>query len=354
MGLGSGRHLQSMRSTDDSAEQARSTILPPRSTGVWHTQGASLLDSGGRTVKMVGLNWSGFETVNGVPGGLKERDYKEVLENIQNSGFNVVRLPLSNEMVESPRVPTDIGYLGQKGPINQDLKDLTSMEILDKVVSYSQAIGLKLILDNHRSDAGGGPQENGLWFTPEYPESSWLKDWVGLARRYANTPSVIGFDLRNEPHGANGSGACWDCGGPRDWHLAAQRAGNAIQRENGGLLIIVEGTDEYRGDRYWWGSNLEGVRKSPVELALPNHLVYSAHEYGPMEYPQPWFTPALSARALEQLWVKHWAFISDLQIAPVYLGEFGTTNDAASIESTQSDLRGNGSVPSSPFCRIDR
>lgn len=73
-----------------------------------------------------------------------------------------------------------------------------------------------------------------------------------MARRYADSTSVIGFDLRNEPHDANGSGACWDCGGPRDWHLAAQRAGNAILKENGDLLIIVEGIDEYRGDRYWW------------------------------------------------------------------------------------------------------
>jgi len=296
IGVGSGRHLQPMRPTNDSAEPPKGAAPYRTSTGVWHTQGSSLLDAEGKSVKIVGLNWSGFETVNGAPGGLKERD--------------------------------------------QDLRDLTSMEILDKVVSYSQTIGLKLILDNHRSDAGGGPQENGLWFTPEYPESSRLKDWADLARRYANTPSVVGFDLRNEPHDADGNGACWDCGGPRDWHLAAQRAGNAILNENSNLLIIVEGTDEYRGDRYWWGSNLEGVRESPVELSLPNRLVYSAHEYGPMEYPQPWFTPATISRDLEQIWVKHWAFGHDLQIAPVYLGEFGTANDAASIESNQSGSQG--------------
>lgn len=340
MGFGLSRHLQSTCSAADSAGHGRSATLRLRGTGAWHTQGAPLLDSEGRTIKMVGLNWSGFETTNGVPGGLTRRDYKEVLENIKKSGFNVIRLPLSNEMVETPRVPNTIGYLGLRGPINQDLKGLTSMEILDKVVAYSQSIGLKLILDNHRSDAGGGPQENGLWFTPEYPESSWLRDWSNLARRYADSTSVIGFDLRNEPHDANGSGACWDCGGPRDWHLAAQRAGNTILKENGDLLIIVEGIDEYRGDRYWWGANLEGVRESPVELTLPNHLVYSAHEYGPLEYRQPWFTPTISSQDLEQIWVKHWAFISDLQIAPVYLGEFGTTNDAASIESSQSGSQG--------------
>ena len=338
--LGSRRDLHAVVPTVDAAGPGKAAMSRRAGGGRWHTQGASLLDAAGETVKLVGLNWSGFETTNGIPGGLTVRDYKEVLDNVKRSGFNVIRIPLSNEMIERPTVPSLVGYRGSKGSINVDLKGLTSLEILDKVVSYSQSIGLKLILDNHRSNAGGGPQENGLWFTPEYPESTWVRDWTGLARRYASSTSVIAFDLRNEPHSVDGGGACWDCGGVRDWHLAAQRAGNAILKENRGLLIIVEGVDEYHGDRYWWGANLEGVRESPVKLTVPNHLVYSAHEYGPVEYPQPWFSPRTSSADLVDTWVKHWAFISDAQIAPVYLGEFGTTNDAASIESSQGGSQG--------------
>lgn len=323
-----------------SAESTKAMNMGSPSPGVWHTRGATLLDPDGRPFKMVGLNWSGFETTNGIPGGLNQRDYKAVLRSIRDGGFNVIRLPLSNEMVESPHIPSGLEQRRPTGFINEDLRGLTSMQVLDKVVSYSQEIGLKLILDNHRSNAGSGPQENGLWFTSAYPESSWLGDWASLARRYVNSPSVIGFDLRNEPHGTSGSGACWDCGGERDWHVAAQHAGNAILKENRNLLIIVEGVDEYGGDQYWWGGNLEGVRRSPVILRTPNHLVYSPHEYGPVEYPQPWFTPTTSSQELEQTWVKHWAFISDLQIAPVYIGEFGTPNDAASIESVEGGSQG--------------
>lgn len=339
VGSGSRRNVHAAVPTiDASAPDAAMRRLVP--AGRWHTRGASLLDTDNKTVKMVGLNWSGFETTNQVPGGLTERDYKEVLDEVKRSGFNVIRIPFSNEMIERPTVPSAIGYSGRKGPINQDLNGLTSLEILDALASYSQSIGLKLILDNHRSDSGGGPQQNGLWFTSEYPEATWLRDWENLARRYATNPSVIAFDLRNEPHSVDAGGACWDCGGVQDWHLAAQRAGDAILKHNPGLLIIVEGVDEYQGDRYWWGSNLEGVRNSPVKLTIPDRLVYSAHEYGPLEYPQPWFSPRTSTRDLEDLWVKHWAFISDLQIAPVYLGEFGTANDAASIQSSQGGSQG--------------
>lgn len=338
--LGSPRDFHAVVPTVDATGPGEAASSRSIGTGKWHTLGASVLDADGNAVRMVGLNWSGLETTNGIPGGLTEHDYKEVLDTVKRSGFNVIRIPLSNEMIEKPTVPRVVGYRDWKGPINQDLKGLTSLEVLDKLVSYSQSIGLKLILDNHRSNSGGGPQENGLWFTPEYPESIWLRDWTALARRYASSTSVIAFDLRNEPHGVDGGGACWDCGGARDWHLAAQRAGNAILKEDRDLLIIVEGVDEYHGDSYWWGSNLEGVRQSPVKLTIPNHLVYSAHEYGPVEYPQPWFSPRTSSWDLEDIWVRHWAFISDLQIAPVYLGEFGTTNDAASIESSQGGAQG--------------
>ncbi len=41
-------------------------------------------------------------------------------------------------------------------------------------------------------------------------------------------------------------GACGDCGGTYDWHLAAQRAGNAVLAVNPHLLIFVEGIDGKR------------------------------------------------------------------------------------------------------------
>ncbi len=229
---------------------------PPHSQsgGFWHTKGAMLLDDHNRLVKIAGINWSGFETLNGAPGGLDKQDYGETITQIKDSGFNVIRLPLSNEMVEFPTIPTGVGFAGPHGPINQDLRGLSSMEILDRIITRAQEVGLKIILDNHRSESGSGPEENGLWFTQQFPESSWIADWASLAARYSNNSTVIGVDLRNEPHSVGQSGACWDCGGDRDWHLAAQRAGDLVLEVNPNLLIFVEGVDEYRGDSYWWGA----------------------------------------------------------------------------------------------------
>ena len=308
--------------------------LLPGANDFWHTDGNRILDSRDRPVRIAGMNWSGLETKEAVPGGLEVQDYRAILRTIQQNGYNTVRIPFSNEMVESPSVPEHIRFSAAGRPINTDLQGLSSLEILDRIIAYSGKIGLKVILDNHRSEAGSSAEESGLWYTRQFPETAWIEDWKALALRYANTSTVIGMDLRNEPHNADKGGACWDCGGENDWHRAAQRAGNAILAINPRLLIFVEGVDSYAGDSYWWGGNLEGVRRSPVRLAVPNHLVYSAHEYGPTEYAQPWFNDSTSAAALASTWRKHWAYISESAIAPVWIGEFGTSNSETDIRSS--------------------
>ena len=60
--------------------------------------------------------------------------------------------------------------------------------------------------------------------------------------------------------------------------MAAEQAGNAILAVNPEWLIIVEGIEQYHGDFYWWGGNLEGAAQFPVRLSQPDKLVYSAHD----------------------------------------------------------------------------
>lgn len=300
----------------------------------WHTEGSRIVDSSGHVVRISGVNWSGLETKDAVPGGLDQQDYRAILHGIKNNGFNTIRIPFSNEMVEFASVPERVRFENPNGPINTDLRGLTSLEILDKIVIESGKLGLKVILDNHRSEGGSSAEENGLWYTARFPESAWIEDWRSLARRYANDSTVIGMDLRNEPHNANRGGSCWDCGGPNDWHLASSRAGNAVLAVNPRLLIFVEGVDSYENDGTWWGGNLEGVRRSPVHLSLPGRLVYSAHEYGPVEYSQPWFNRETSPVTLAALWHKRWAYISESGIAPVWVGEFGTPNTDLDVRSS--------------------
>ena len=56
-----------------------------------------------------------------------------------------------------------ISYNSGTGPINTDLKGLNSLQILDKIVAAAGQLGLHIILDNHRSEAGNSAEANGLW-----------------------------------------------------------------------------------------------------------------------------------------------------------------------------------------------
>jgi endoglucanase len=305
--------------------------------GYWHTSGAAILDANNQPVRIAGVNWYGFETTDAVAHGLWAQDYQVILNTIKSNGYNVIRIPFSNQMVESPVIPSNISFNNGTGPINGDLKSLNSLQVLDKIIAYAGQIGLRVILDNHRSEAGNSAQASGLWYTSAYPESAWINDWLALAQRYLNNATVVGMDLRNEPHAA----VCWGCGSATtDWRLAAQRAGNAVLNLNSNLLIFVEGTDCYNGSCDWWGGNLAGAQAYPVVFNVANRLVYSAHDYGPNLYVQPWFNGTTSYSSLVATWTKYWAYLSLNGIAPVWVGEFGTTNNNGDVQNSAAGSQG--------------
>jgi aryl-phospho-beta-D-glucosidase BglC (GH1 family) len=226
------------------------------------------------------LNWFGFETSSYAPHGLWARSWEEILDQIQVLGYNVIRLPFSNAMLSPGATATGIDYVK-----NPDLVNLTPRQVMDRIIAGAKARGIRIILNNHRSTAGGGPESNGLWYTESFPESRWIEDWMMLANRYEGNGAVIGMDLRNEPFNA-----CWGCADlSKDWRLAAERAGNAILSVNSDLLIIVEGVAIHNDQSIWWGGNLMGAKDFPVRLQAPNRLVYSPHEYPASVYPQSCF-----------------------------------------------------------------
>lgn len=298
------------------------------------TSGNQIVDSAGHSVQIAGVNWFGFENNDLAPHGLWTRNYKEMMDQMSDLGFNTIRLPFSNDTLHSTGTP-NINYSA-----NPDLRGLSALQVMDKIVAYAEEIGLKIILDHHRNDSGAGASDNGLWYDSRHSEADWINDWKMLAERYADNPAVIGADLHNEPF--NGT---WGGGGPNDWAAAAERAGNAIGEVNPNMLIFVEGVANYQGQSYWWGGNLMGVRDRPIELEIDNKVVYSAHDYPNSVYAQPWFQGANFAQALPAKFDQMWGYIFKENIAPVYIGEFGTKlqdpKDAPWLEAITSYLSGD-------------
>jgi endoglucanase len=330
---------------------ASGLLLPP---GYLHTSGSRILDEAGRPVRLMGVNWYGFDCNGMVAGGLDHQTVDSICRQIVRLGFNSIRIPFSVQAVlENPPITS---YLDA----NPDLQGMTVLEIMDAIIATAGQNGLKVILDNHRSEAGWSTQPNGLWHTRAYPETSWIAAWQRVVQRYVDESTVIGCDLRNEPGSPaldprawpQNGGAEWGFGDPnptgqpRDWAAAAERAGNAILGVNPNLLIFVEGVRAdpagpyFGGARqsYWPGGNLLGVgnpgggraHPRPLTLSVPNRLVYSAHDYGTdISSGLPWCqlgTTASTPHACRSVWDQTWGYIAREGIAPVWIGEFGTPN----------------------------
>ena len=328
--------------------------------GYWHTHGNLIQDTNNATVRMAGVNWYGFETTDHLAHGLWAQDYKTILSTVKSLGFNVIRIPFSNELVELNPVPTNFTTNASGQPANTALTGQTALQDLDTIVAYAGSIGLRIILDNHRSEAGNSNEASGLWYTSAYPQANWVADWQTLATRYSaskftfnGNPTVIGMDLRNEPHligTSNNSGSCWTGdtavnGCPttlttQNWAVAAETAGNAILAINPKLLIFVEGLDCYNNVCGWQGGNLMGVATNPLTLSVADQLVYSAHDYGPSLFQQSWFNSSTTAASLDAIWNKYWGYISAAGTAPVWLGEFGTDDTMTDIQSSAAGSQG--------------
>jgi len=284
-------------------------------SGYWHTSGRQILDSANQPVRIAGVNWFGFETSNFVAHGLWTRDYKSMIDQMKSLGYNTIRLPYSDDIFKGT-MPQSLNF---SGGMNADLTGLNSLQVMDKIVNYAGAVGLKVILDRHRPDSSG---QTALWYTAAVPETTWITDLKALATRYLNNPAVIGIDLHNEPHDP----ACWGCGDTTiDWRLAAERGGNAVLSVNPNLLIFVEGIQTFNGQSDWWGGNLEGVAQFPVVLNVANRVVYSPHDYATSVAQQSWFSDPTFPNNMPGIWDAYWGYIFKQNIAPVWVGEFGTT-----------------------------
>jgi len=116
---------------------------------------------------------------------------REDIRFIKQSGFNSVRVPFSYKLFVSDSTPPKLEGEGYR--------------LLDDVVAWCRSEGLYVILDMHAAPGGQtGDNIDDSWGYPflfESPESQELtvNIWRKIAARYRNEPTVIGFDLLNEP-----------------------------------------------------------------------------------------------------------------------------------------------------------
>lgn len=309
------------------------------------TEGSHIVDKSGREVWLTGCNWFGYNTGTNLFDGVWNCNLKDTLEAIADHGFNVLRVPMSAELLlqwkkgEYPRANYNNAY-------NEELNKMNSLEIFDYVLSLCEKNGMKIIIDIHSAKTDASGHNYPVWYNGDITEDEFVKALSWVAERYKNNDTIIGYDLKNEPHGkaAETPHAIWnDSNDQNNWKKFAERAGNAVLDKNPNALIIIEGIQIYPkniktnnfvskdddNDYYttWWGANLMAVKDYPIDFGSPERnkqIVYSPHDYGPRVYEQPWFKGGFTYESLyKDVWHNYWLYIQEDGIAPIFVGEWG-------------------------------
>lgn len=270
----------------------------------------------GSPITLRGINWFGAETGTHVFHGLWARNWKDMIVQIKQLGFNAVRVPFCPATLhESPVVSIDY----EKNP---DLAALNSTQVLDKILQEMNTQELYILLDHHRPDCESISQ---LWYTDQYSENEWISDLQLVANRYKHLEYFLGLDIKNEPHGK----ATWGTGNKKtDWNTAAEKAGQAILSTNQNLLIFVQGIQESSScssdGGHWQGGNFEPQNCTPISTtAIPSHkLVFSPHVYGPDVWNQEYFSAVNFPSNMENFWEKHFGFLTGTN-STIVPGEWG-------------------------------
>lgn len=366
-----------------------------------HAEGSRLYDKNGNEVWLTGANWFGFNCTENCAHGLYATDVDEFLSTVADHGINLIRLPISTELLVSwqegkPLASKSVNAANDEyTKINPDFcesdgKTLkNSMEIFDVIMGKMKKYGLKVMIDVHSPASHNSGHNYNLWYYSsdasdgdtmaigEYSKEPitwdmWKDSITWLADKYGNDDTIIGYDLKNEPHGKRGySGtscpkdiAKWDDSTDlNNWAYSATECANSVLKVNPNALIFIEGVEQYpkteKGYTYdtadiwgasgdaspwygaWWGGNLRGVKDYPITPdSGTSQIVYSPHDYGPSVYNQTWFAKDFTTQTLlDDYWYDTWAYINDQNIAPLLIGEWGGHMDGAENQKWMTLLR---------------
>lgn len=293
-----------------------------------------MLKANGKPFSFKGVTWEGAEGPKGVPGGLHENKLNFYFSFLRRHNFNAVRIPFSHRSVRDNRA---ISTANINSALNPELfanlttgEGLQYVDMLKEVAAAAAKHGILMIVAAGRLSPSVWPGD-GLWYSKEISEIQLPELWSRLSDALCGQWNVVGVDLHHEPHKAT-----W-AQGPvsRRWDEGARRLGNHVLSQCPRWLVFVEGInygaegDGGAGKGYWWGENLFGAIKNPIELSDPSKLVYSPHIEGPSSYRQSYFKDSTFPSNMPRVWREHFLDAKTKTGTPFVVGKMGGRADDA-------------------------
>jgi endoglucanase len=218
-------------------------------------------------------------------------------------GYNSVRLPMHYALFTPP--------IDEEPVAGEITWRATGFELTDRLLQWTKANGMWLILDLHAAPGGQGndlpisdrdPSKPSLWESAANRRKT-VALWRKLAERYRDEPGIGAYNLINEPNWGFADSAdrngCNETGNAPLWSLTQQIV-RAIREVDTRHMIIIEGN--------CWGNNYAGL--PPL---WDDNLVLSFHKYWNYNTPDSIATP-LELRQERNV--------------PIWLGESGENSNA--------------------------
>jgi endoglucanase len=239
-----------------------------------HVSGSKLVNSGGQTVLLHGIDRSGTEYAcvqgNGIFDGPNDQ---ASITAMKNWGVNAVRVPL-NEACWNAESYINPAYAGTN-----------YINAIKAYVSLLNANGMVAILDLHWTDglytgnSAGCSSAEATCQKPMPDAAQAIPFWTSVANTFKGNDAVI-FDLFNEPYASRATGStttgwqCWLSGGTCTgigYQVAGMQSMVNAVRSTGANNVLMLGGEEYANDLTDWLS---------YEPTDPDHnLVASWHSY---------------------------------------------------------------------------
>lgn len=238
------------------------------------------------------------------------------VEFIAGTGANTIRLPFNYKLF------TDEDYMGLTA--SQD-----GFAHMDSVVNWCRDNNLYLILDMHDCPGGqtGDNIDNGHgypWlFESETSQQLFCEVWQKIARRYADEPVILGYELMNEPiaHYFENKDEL-----NKKLEPLYKRATRAIREVDANHVILLGGAR--------WNSDFFMF----TDWKFDKNIMYTCHRYG----------GDASAPA-----IKDYIDFRDKTGLPMYMGEIGHNTDEWQAQFVQVMKDNNIGYTFWPYKKVD-
>ena len=260
-----------------------------------HVEDCKIVDKNGNEVWLTGVNWFGYNTGSDVFDGVWSRNLHEMLTEIADHGFNLLRVPVSTQILLHWKNGDILANPMVNVYENEELCDegrkvWDSFRIWTQVMAWCKELGIKIMIDIHSAATSANGHTMPLWYSGGITTDDWIEALEWVADYYKNDDTIIALDLKNEPHGKadDGDFAKWDGSTDKNnWKYAAETCALRVLEKNPNLLIVIEGIEIYPKEfadwtypsvewvtytfnyyNAWWGGNFRGAREYPITYKI--------------------------------------------------------------------------------------